>query len=164
MTKSAACFTGHRESKLPYSITSKEYGEIENKLKDEITNLIRLGVTEYYVGGQTGIDTTCAQLVIHLRDELYTTLNLHLVIPYKGMDISFNQRQKDDYEWVMKNADSITFLHDKYTPSCFRERNQYMVDRSDYLIAVWDRSKRSGTAMAMNMGRRKGINIIIISV
>ena len=62
MTTLSACFTGPRESKMPYTETSAEHGKLEMVLKVQIIKLIRIGVSECYTGGQTGIDTLAAML------------------------------------------------------------------------------------------------------
>lgn len=56
MKLTSTTFTGPTEQELPFSITSKEYEEVENQLKDEILKLINLGVTNFYVSGKTGIN------------------------------------------------------------------------------------------------------------
>ncbi len=46
----------------------------------------------------------------------------------------------------------------------YRRRNEYMVDRAGYLLAVYDndRSIRSGTGMTVNYARKKGLPITLI--
>ena len=163
MTIKSACFTGPRESKMPYDEKSDRYARLESVLKKQIIRLIRIGVSEFYTGGQTGIDTLAALLVLRIKDELLTTANLHLVLPYRGMDAGFNALQQDDFDFIEDTADSVVYLNDIYTPVCYRERNRYMVKKSDYLIAVASAKKpHSGTHMTINMAKKKGIPTIII--
>ena len=162
MKKLSVAFAGHRASKLPYNNTSKEHERLEKILKAEIVKLIRLGVSEFYVGGQTGIDTLAALLVMNIKEEFGTTANLNLVMPYKGMENSFTVLQKENYEWIKQSARTVTYLNEKYTPECYRQRNRYMIDKSDYLIAVSTGDERSGTQMTINMAKKKGIEIRII--
>jgi uncharacterized phage-like protein YoqJ len=163
MTIQSACFAGPRAAKLPYAETSAEYGRLEAVLKAEIIRLVREGVSEFYTGGQTGVDTLAALLVLQIKEELGTTANLHLVLPYRNMPAGFSALQKDAFEWTEKSADTVTYLHDEYAPGCYRERNRYMVDRSDYLIAVaGSPAPRSGTHMAIGMAGKKGIAITLI--
>lgn len=164
MKTKSSCFTGHRENKLPYNIKSKEYELVENQIKDEILRLINIGVTDFYVGGQTGVDTTSAQLVIYLRDVCGYPIKLHLVIPYKDMYMFSTPLQQDDFVFIQKRVDSEVVLNEKYVKDCFRQRNQYMIDRSDYLVAVWDGNRNSGTWMTINMGNKKGLHITIINI
>ncbi len=163
MTTLSACFTGPRASKLPYDETSGEYGRLEAAIRAEIMRLIRLGFSEFYAGGQTGIDTLAALLVLQIRDEIGATARLHLVLPYRGMQAGFSVLQWDHFEWIEKGADTVTVLHEGYTPGCYRERNRHMVERSDYLVAVaGEPMPHSGTHMTIGMAREKGIGIAII--
>lgn len=159
----SACFTGHRASKMPYSDTSLEHEKLENILKEQIIELIRLGVSEFFLGGQNGIDELAALLVLHIAEEMGTTANLNLVLPYKGMDRYYSLVQKDHFEHIKRHASTVTILHDKYTDKCFSDRNRYMVSRSDYLIAVqMSDDTGSGTQMTVDMAREKEINITLI--
>ncbi|MDD5016880.1 MAG: SLOG family protein [Eubacteriales bacterium] len=164
MTIKSACFTGPRASKMPYDEKCVYHEKLEQVLKEQIIKLIRVGVSEFYTGGQTGIDTLAAFLVIGIKQELGTTANLHLVLPYRNMQAGFSALQKDDFDCIEGSADTVACLNETYTPVCYRERNRYMVEKSDYLIGVADTVKPySGTHMAINLARKKGIEIIIIN-
>jgi len=64
---------------------------------------------------------------------------------------------------IKAKAKSFQVLHQTKTSDCYRERNQYMVDQSDFLIAVLDkRQMASGTVMTINMAKRKSMEIQII--
>lgn len=159
----SACFAGPRAAKLPYEETSAEYERLEDVLKEQIVRLVREGVSAFYTGGQTGVDTLAAQLVLRIREELGTTARLHLALPYRSMHAGFSALQRDASEWIEKGADTVAYLHEGYTAGCYRERNRHMVERSDYLIAVAGSfGQRSGTHMAIGMARRKGIKITLI--
>jgi len=158
----SCCFAGHRESKLPYKYGTDQY-QLKVKLKDEIKKLIRQGVTHWYAGCQNGVDNLAAMIVLELAEELSSTAYLNLVQPYEGMERQFNPRQSQEFEIIKTKAYSFRVLHRTKTPDCYRERNQYMVDNSDFLIAVLDKKhKDSGTTMTINMAKRKGIEILSI--
>lgn len=158
----SVCFSGPRECKMPYKETSREYERLERVLKAEIIRLIRIGVSEFYTGGQTGVDELSALLILCIRDEIGTTANLHLVLPYEGMEQSFNRRQKDNHEWIKMRADTVTCLNRKYRPGCYRDRDRYMIDRSDYLVAVGAGGGRGGIRETVSMAKQKGRKIILI--
>ena len=164
MTTLSACFTGPRAAKMPYDEKSIFHETLESVLKEQIIRLIRIGVSEFYTGGQTGIDTLAALLVISVKRELLTTANLHLVLPYKDMHTNFSDMQKEDFDWIKCHADTVEYLYKRYTPNCYRQRNRYMVAKSDYLIGVADtRKSYSKTHMTINMARKKRISVITIN-
>lgn len=160
----SACFSGHRANKMPYSEIGKEYEKLENIIKEEITKLIREGVSEFFAGGQNGCDEVCSLIVMHLKEELGTTANLNLVLPYSGMDKGFTDIQKDNFKWIKQKAKTIKVLHEKHTKNCYRKRNQYLVDNSDFLIAIrMKNALHSGTQMTINLAKKKGIEVRIIN-
>ena len=159
----SCCFAGHRESKLPYKYGTDQYEKLRNILKDVIKDLIKCGVANWYAGCQNGIDNLASMIVLELKEEIGTTAYLHLIQPYKDMELDFEPRQEQEYQEIKSNADSFQVLHQIKTSNCYRERNQRMVDKSDFLIAVLDRRQSaSGTIMTINMAKRKGIEIRII--
>jgi uncharacterized phage-like protein YoqJ len=162
-TKSA-CFSGHRASKLPYSENSIEYEKFEVLLKLEIIKLVRDGYVDFYAGGQNGIDLLCSMLVLNIKEELGATINLHVILPYKDIDKGLSQSEKGQFHFVKKEAYEVVCLNEKYTPKCYRQRNQYMVDKSDLLLAVFNGDKQSGTGMTINLAKRKGIDMSIFQL
>ena len=159
----SCCFAGHREMKLPYQYGTEKYHQLKETLKTEIKGLMWQGVSQWYAGCQNGIDNLSAMIVLELATELSSTAYLHLVQPYEGMEKEFNQRQRQEFEMIKAKAKSIQVLNQTKTSDCYRERNQYMVDQSDFLIAVLDKSHMaSGTVMTINMAKRKSMEIQII--
>ena len=159
----SACFAGPRASQMPYDEKNVYHGILETMMKVEIMRLVRVGVSEFYTGGQTGIDTLAALLVLQIKEELGTTANLHLVLPYKNMHAGFSALQKDAFEWIEKSADTVAYLHEGYAPGCYRERNRHMVEWSDYLVAVTDGAKPCNDMhTTIDMARKKEIRIITI--
>ena len=64
------------------------------------------------------------------------------------------------------NLPLIEFLpeYDKYPPKIAPiKRNQQIIDESNLMIAFWDNSSR-GTKSAIEMARKKGIKIKIVSI
>ena len=50
-----------------------------------------------------------------------------------------------------------------YTSDCMQKRNQYMVDNSDILIAVWDKRIKGGTAKTFEYAQKTNKPVIIIN-
>lgn len=149
--------------KLPYPYGTVQYRQLKERLKAQVKGLMWQGVMHWYAGCQNGIDNLSAMIVLELAAELSSTSYLHLIQPYEGMEKEFSQRQRREFEMIKAKAASFQVLHQVKTPDCFRERNQLMVDKSHFLIAVLDnKQKASGTTMTINMAKRKSIEIQII--
>lgn len=68
---------------------------------------------------------------------------------------------RDRYFGIVSKCDKETLLQNHYTNDCMQKRNEYMVDNSDYVIAVWD-GKPSGTGNTVHYAESKGKTIITI--
>ena len=53
-------------------------------------------------------------------------------------------------------------LQHHYTNDCMQNRNKYMVDNSDIVIAVWN-GKPSGTGSTVRYAHEKGKTIIVVT-
>lgn len=163
MKTMSACFAGYTTSELPYEELSKEYEGLENVLKKEITRLMRLGVSEFYVGGQNGIDETCSLLVLYLKEHIGATANLNLVLPHLDITKEFTELQRDNLEWINRHAKTVKILHKDYSENCYEEQHQYMIGKSDFLIAVQIQNKHNIEIQnTIDIAKIKGIEIIII--
>lgn len=156
-------FAGHRASKMPYDEKSKEHEKLEQILKSEILDTMRNGASEFYCGYQSGIDTLEALMVLHLKEEIGTTANLNIIIPYKKMYNSFDDMQKINADWIIDRANNVDVLHEEYTKDCYKERNIKMIQKANILIAVLKKdNKHSGTQMTITLAKKKGIEVRII--
>jgi uncharacterized phage-like protein YoqJ len=79
------------------------------------------------------------------------------------MYTGFSKIQKENFSRILKNADTVIYASEKYTPGCYRKMKRYMVERSDYLIAV-AQAAEPGAHMIMIIARKKGIEIVIIDL
>lgn len=61
----------------------------------------------------------------------------------------------------MKKADYVKFVSPNYSLSCFQIRNEYMVNHSYRVIAVYN-GEAGGTRNTLNYAKKKGIEIIVI--
>ena len=66
------------------------------------------------------------------------------------------------YRHILGLADTIKLVSDEeYKPYLMQKRNEYMVDHSDKVIAVWDGSK-SGTKNCIDYAKKVGKDIIFV--
>ena len=137
--------SGHRPSKMPraygYDYNNKQWTELKNKFKKL---LIEWKCTKAVTGMALGVDTVFALAVIELKQEGYN-IHLHCAIPCKNHSSKWPKESQELYQYILSQADSIHIVTDEeYKPYLMQVRNEYMVDISDIMIAVWDGSK-SGT-------------------
>ena len=108
-----------------------------------------------------------------LRDQGYDII-IEVAVPFKNQPIKWNIESQELYNKQLLAADIITYVDtlDMYRTNipdgCFdrnklMNRNKYMIDNSDVLIAVWDGSP-SGTKHAIDYAKEKNKEVIIINI
>ena len=155
------CFTGHRPQKLGFSENSIKCDELKSILKENIISLIKQGVTHFISGMAIGVDTYAAQIVLELKKE-YPDIILECALPCETQASKWREVDRETYFNILEQCDIDTLLQTRYTNDCMMKRNMYMVDNSDYIIAVWN-GKPSGTGNTVEYANRKGKKIIEIN-
>ena len=144
--KYSVCFTGHRPQRLPCGFNEEHPVclRIKSQLKRLIIGVIeKKNVTRFISGCALGTDLWAAEIVLELKEE-YPNITLEAAIPCKNQTVGWNVKNKERYVRMLSQCDAITILQERYTYDCMQNRNKYMVDKADYVIAVWNR-KPSGT-------------------
>ncbi len=146
------CFTGHRIIKIT--------PELVQRLRDDIVDVIRKGVTDFYDGGAIGFDALCAETVIDLKAE-YPDIKLHLLLPCPPEEQvkGWNKAQITRYQKILQATDSVTVISEHYTKTCMKQRNKWLVELADCCICYCN-NPRSGTGQTVRMAKDKGIDII----
>ena len=156
------CFTGHRPQKLGYGENSIQCDELKSKLEELIIELIeKEGVTHFISGVALGVDTYAANIVLNLKAQ-YLHITLECAIPCETQEVKWNERDRDIYYDLLAKCDKETLLQQNYTSNCMQKRNEYMVDNSDYVIAVWN-GKPSGTGNTVKYARKNKKVVLLIN-
>ena len=145
-----ACFTGHRTEKLQQ--TEKE---ICKGLEQEIRKAIDSGIYVFITGMARGVDIWAAEIVLRLRNE---GQNVKLICagPYEGFERGWSHDWQQRYNAVLRSADLVRYICPGYSRACFQIRNEWMVDHSALVIAVFN-GQPSGTKNTIDYAKRKGV-------
>ena len=149
------CFTGHRPEKL-FLIDS----EIIKALEKAISKAVADGFTTFISGMARGVDIWAAEIVLKLRKK---NKQIHLICasPYEGFETRWSADWQKRYRKIMKMADYVKFVSPSYSPACFQIRNEYMVNHSNRVIAVYN-GEAGGTRNTINYANKIGVEIVII--
>lgn len=147
--------TGHRPNKLyGYDL----YGDKRYKiLAEKILQVLNDNNATACISGMAlGADTLFALIA------LKNGFQLECAIPCLNHSCKWNKESQKQYDDIIAKADKVTFVtHEEYKPWVMQERNKYMVDNCDLLIAVWDGSS-GGTGNCVKYAQSVNKPIVII--
>lgn len=149
------CFTGHRPEKLGASEAMVVEG-----LKKEIRTAIADGFQTFISGMARGVDLWAADIVLSLRDE-GAAIRLICASPYQGFEVRWSREWQERYRQVMERADLVRFICQEYSRDCFQRRNEWMVDHSAQVIAVYN-GQPGGTRNTIRYAQIKGIPVVCL--
>lgn len=162
MKKTTCCFTGHRPQSLPWGFDENDPRCVKLKalLRNQIERLITESKSTHFITGMAlGVDTYAAEIILEIKKTRPVTLEC--AIPCEDQAAAWREKDRDRYFSIVSRADSETLLQTRYTPVCYPQRNRYIVDESDVVLAVWN-GIPGGTAGTVFYARRKGKPVFVI--
>lgn len=147
------CFTGYRPSKFTFGLDekSKQYREFENLLIEGILAMTDEDCRCFYSGMAMGFDIIAAETVLLLKKS--KKLSLTAVIPFPEQSLRFSEHWKKRYNAVLAVCDEKIILSEQYYSGCYQRRNEYMVDKSDYIITWYD-GRSGGTKNTLDYAEK----------
>lgn len=157
------CFTGHRPKGLPwgYNENAQSCLKFKQYMKELLIQKINEGYTYFIVGMALGIDIIVAEILLELKK--YYDINVECAIPCLHQEVKWTNSQQGHYRDILGRCNKIVYVSKEYTITCMQKRNEYMIDNSDLLIAVWN-GTASGTLNTINYAKRKDKTTIIIDI
>ena len=140
--------TGHRPHKLGgYVIPNPVANAVMIKLHESLKIL----QPEYVLSGMAlGVDQWTAQICVDMH------IPFKAIIAFDGYEAKWPAQSQKWYRHLLGKALEIHMLHPgPYTPSLLHQRNYWLVDHSDALLAVWDGQPGSGTAACVQYAQLK---------
>ena len=154
----ACCFSGHRPKHFHFG-TDESHPDclaIKAILRERSEYLInQRNVTHFISGGSLGVDTWAMEVVLSLKEK-YPQVTLECALPYPTMPDRFAHEHRMRYDALAEKCDRIVAVCPEYTGvACLDARDEYMVDRAGFLIAIWQ-GIMSGTGRTIFYARRLG--------
>ena len=148
---SVCMFSGHR--RLP-----QDGGALRRALEARVFQLCGQGVDEFLSGGAMGFDLLAAGAVLQAR-EAFPQVSLTMVLPCRGQALRYPAGQKALYDEILRRAQRVDVLSERYYEGCMLARNRAMAERADCCLCYLT-SSRGGTAHAVGCAGARGLPII----
>lgn len=153
LRKHRCCFTGHRPEKL-----HKPEEQIKKDLEAAILQAVDDGFVTFISGMARGVDIWAAEIVLRLR-ESNPAIHLVAASPYRGFESRWSVDWQSRYNAILQQADLVRFVCPSYSRDCFQCRNEWMVDRSSRVIAVYN-GEPGGTRNTIEYANAKKDEVI----
>lgn len=156
------CFTGHRPNKFNgWGAPAPQY--VLDWLEKYIDKLIDLKDKITFISGAAqGVDQWAADIVLRKKKERpEKEICLTMAIPYDGFGDNWPHKARQKLKEINNKADNVIYVHQgKYIgPYLLQKRNEWMVDRSHIILAVWDGSS-GGTFNCIQYAKKEKVKII----
>lgn len=150
--------TGHRPQRLfGNNLKNGKWQKISEWIK---TTLVQNGCTVAYSGMASGSDMLFALSVKEIK-ESGINMDLRLVFPCNG----YGSKSKDKryLSWrreIIDASDERIFMHENWCSTCDDDRDRYMVDNCDKLIAIFDGINAGGVYKTIQYAKSIGKEVI----
>ena len=133
-------------------------------LKVDLENKIVKSIQDGYsvTGMAPGIDLWAGCIVLQLKDR-FPGIKLIAAVPYPEFRERRNDEWKGKYDRILSGADCIQIIWPTPSAAAYQRRNEWMVDHSSKVIAVYN-GKASGTRNTIHYAKERNIPIKYINV
>jgi uncharacterized phage-like protein YoqJ len=147
--------TGHRPNKLGgYKLPNPTYIHVCQQIEK---TFIEFKPEKIISGMALGVDQWAAHIAYKLK------IPFTAAIPFEGQEKAWPASSQNTYHALLKKAaEKVIVCEGTYQAVKMQVRNQWMVDRCDKLIAVWDGSP-GGTGNCVNYAKSMNREIIYIN-
>ena len=149
------CFTGHRPEKL-----NMTEGKVKSALLTAIMQAIQDGFNVFISGMARGVDIWAAEIVLELREE-NPNIKLICASPYEGFEKQWSIDWQNQYNEIMRKADLVRYISPKFSYGSYQVRNEWMVNHSARVIAVWN-GEKSGTKNTVIYAEKNNVPVVNI--
>ncbi|MGI6263903.1 MAG: SLOG family protein [Acutalibacteraceae bacterium] len=146
------CFTGPR--RLP-----EDPAALYERVCAAVDRLIGEGYRYFGVGGALGFDELAARAVLSRRG-IHPAIRLIAVLPCGDWNARWDEGDRRRWDGILRQADKITVLQERYAPGCMQRRNRHLVDESTVCVCL--DAPAGGTAYTVAYAQKQGRRIIAI--
>jgi uncharacterized phage-like protein YoqJ len=129
---------------------------IKKAIEKRLIPFIEEGLEWVIISGQLGVELWAAEVVLDLKN-VYQHLQLAVLTPFLNQEENWSEENKEYYEFILSQADFVdSITKRKYeNPGQFRLKNQFIVEKSDGLLIVYDNEKEGSPKYMLDTAKKK---------
>lgn len=120
-----------------YDFESPQCDFLMSQLRENITDLYKSGVRDFYSVCEQGIDLWAAENVIRLI-KTDKSVKLHCILPYEEQAAKWYPSFRELYYTVLEQAESTEFIALRYCEDCMQKARYRTLDQCGYVISVYE--------------------------
>jgi uncharacterized phage-like protein YoqJ len=129
---------------------------IKKAIEKSLLGFVEEGLEWVIISGQMGVELWAAEVVFDLQME-YSDLKLAILTPFLNQESKWNEINKEYYEFILSQADFVDSItkREYESPVQFRQKNQFLVSKSDGLLLLFDEEKQGSPKYLLETARKK---------
>lgn len=122
---------------------------IKKAIRNRLQPLVEEGLEWVIISGQLGTELWAAEVVFELQEQ-YSDMKLGVLLPFLNQEESWNELNRTYYQSILARADFVEAIFKKpyEGPQQLRIKNQYMVQKSDAILMIYDSEKEGSPKFA----------------
>jgi uncharacterized phage-like protein YoqJ len=161
----SCCFTGHRPKGLPWgeNESAQQCLGVKAILAVELEQAWQEGFRQFWCGMAMGADLMFAEAVLACQS-VHPEVELFAAIPCPTQTRGWPREQKERYERILNwiGPEHQVLVEPVWSRRCMLHRDEYMVERSSRIIAVYNGRSSGGTRYTLEYAMSRGLESIII--
>lgn len=165
----ACAIAGHRPARFKWKYNENNNGckRLQRRVREQLVQLYEKGTRRFYIGGNLGVDLWAGELLLALKEQPeYSEIELALVLPYPRHDKDWDKLSRHRLSKLRQHSAEVIIAGTSENPPAvnYKLRDQYMVEHSNYLLAVYDNAPDNHYSVdkVVNYSRKKKLGITLI--
>lgn len=134
----------------------KSVDYIKKAIEKPLLGFLDEGLEWVLISGQMGVELWAAEVVFELQLH-FPELKLAILTPFLNQESKWNESNKEYYDFIISQADFVDSItkREYESPLQFRQKNQFLVDKSDGLLLVYDEEKEGSPKFLLEIAKKK---------
>ncbi|MFD1738474.1 DUF1273 domain-containing protein [Bacillus salitolerans] len=129
---------------------------IKRAFRKRLLTLIEGNLEWILISGQLGTELWVAEEIFDLQTE-FPNVKLAVLTPYLDQESKWNDFNKEQYEFIVSQADFVDSITKRpyENPGQLKAKNQFIIQKSDALIAFYDDEKQGSPLFMIQEAKRR---------